>query len=207
MTWKQRHSIRLKGYDYSQSGVYFVTICAHNRQCLFGAVEDGDMYLNGAGEMVQAVWNEILRYYAGVETGAFVIMPNHVHAIVVLSGCCGCDRPAQGVDGQPQGVDGQPQGVDGQPQGVDGQPQGVAPTGSGMASLSLGDVVHRFKTMTTRCYADGVTKNGWARFEGRLWQRNYWEHIVRTEQELTRIGEYIRNNPSNWQSDTLHNSP
>ena len=186
MTWKQRHSIRLKGYDYSQSGAYFVTICAHNRQCLFGAVEDGDMYLNGAGEMVQTVWNEIPRYYAGVEPGAFVIMPDHVHAIVVLSGCCGCDGPAQGVDGQPQGV---------------------APTGSGMASLSLGDVVHRFKTMTTRCYADGVTKNGWARFEGRLWQRNYWEHIVRTEQELTRIGEYIRNNPSNWQSDTLHNSP
>ena len=61
--------------------------------------------------MVQTVWNEIPRYYAGVETGAFVIMPDHVHAIVVLSRFFGCDRPAQGVDGQPQGVDGQPQGV------------------------------------------------------------------------------------------------
>ncbi|ACD89859.1 MAG: hypothetical protein HGA57_00260 [Chlorobium limicola] len=96
MTRKQRHSIRLKGYDYSQPGAYFVTICAHNRLCLFGAIENGDMYLNGAGEMVQSVWDEISRYYADVEADAFVIMPNHVHAIVVLSRFRGCDGLPRG---------------------------------------------------------------------------------------------------------------
>ena len=79
----------------------------------------------------------------------------------------------------------------------DGQPRGVAPT------LSLPDVVHRFKTMTTKRYIDGVKQNGWAPFPGKLWQRNYWEHIIRDESELNRIREYIRNNSAKWELDKL----
>ena len=79
-----------------------------------------------------------------------------------------------------------------------GQPRGVAPT-----VLSLPDVVHRFKTMTTKRYIDGVTQNGWLPFTGKLWQRNYWEHIIRNENDLAEIREYIRNNPARWESDEL----
>lgn len=77
-----------------------------------------------------------------------------------------------------------------------GQPQGVAPTG-----LSLSDVVHRFKTMTTKLYCDGVKQNGWHVFAGKLWQRNYYEHIIRDESDLNRIREYIQNNPLQWDMD------
>jgi len=71
-------------------------------------------------------------------------------------------------------------------------------------SLSLGDMVHRFKTMTTKRYADGVKQSGWRRFPGKLWQRNYWEHIVRNEMELGRIRQYIHTNPTQWESDRLN---
>jgi REP element-mobilizing transposase RayT len=83
---KHRRSIRLGGYDYAQAGAYFVTICTHDRACLFGDVVDGVMCLNDAGRMVQSVWDELPVYYPGVETDAFVVMPNHVHGILVFVG-------------------------------------------------------------------------------------------------------------------------
>ena len=199
-----RRSIRLKGYDYSRPGAYFVTICTQGRLCLFGDVVDGNVVLNESGRMVQTVWNEIPHHYPYVDIDAFVVMPNHIHGIVVIVGAgpCACPGPrACPGTGQPQGVPGtgQPQGVPGtgQPQGVPGtgQPQGVAPT------LSLPDVVHRFKTLTTKRYADGVKQRGWPPFPGRLWQRNYYEHIIRDENELNRIRQYITNNPLRWALD------
>lgn len=171
-----RRSIRLKGYDYSQAGAYFVTICAQDRACLFGDVVDGEMRVNGAGWMVESIWNEMPVFYTGVETDEFVVMPNHVHGIVVLVGAAPRGRP---VSGQAQV----------------GQAQGPAPT------MSLADVIHRFKTMTTKRYADGVKTDGWPAFRGRLWQRNYYEHIIRSDVELSRIREYIVNNPLQWALD------
>ena len=81
-----------------------------------------------------------------------------------------------------------------------GQAQGPAPTGP----LSLPDVVQRYKSLTTNQYIQGVKRNGWPTFPGKLWQRNYWEHIIRDEPELQRIREYILNNPARWQEDALH---
>jgi len=199
-----RHSIRLKGYDYTQAGAYFITICTHGRECLFGEVVDGEMRLNDAGRMIESVWNEMPAFYPGVNTDGFVVMPNHVHGIVVLVGATAGDvvgaaprgRPRSGrvsERGQPQGV--VPTGVGSSP----GQAQGPAPTGVPM--LSLPDVMHRFKTMTTKRYADGVKHSGWVPFSGRLWQRNYYEHIIRDEESLNRIREYIVNNPLQWALD------
>ncbi len=79
-----RRSLRLKGYDYSQAGAYFVTICVQDHQCLFGTVEDGEMRLNRYGEAVTKAWEDLPAHYTAVELDAFVVMPNHVHAIVVL---------------------------------------------------------------------------------------------------------------------------
>ena len=236
-----RRSLRLQGYDYAQTGAYFVTICTQDRNCLFGEIIDGEVRLNEAGRMIQAAWNDLPVHYPGVDIDASVIMPNHLHGIVVLVGAAPRGRPdageAQGgapagvtVYGQPRRVvptgvtfSGQAQGpaptgvtVSGQPRGVapaglavSGQPQGVAPTDlavSGQAqgpapTLSLPDVVHRFKTLTSKRYIDGVKTSGWQPFRGRVWQRNYYEHIIRNEASLHAIREYIANNPLQWALD------
>ncbi|CAK8714609.1 MAG: REP element-mobilizing transposase RayT [Candidatus Electronema aureum] len=175
-----RRSIRLTGYDYSQGGAYFVTICTQDRECLFGEIVVGvgpcaypdvpsEMRLNTAGQMIREIWHEMPEYYSGVALDAFTVMPNHLHGIVVLSG---------------------------QIQGMIGQAQGPAPT--------LPDVMRRYKTLTTKRYADGVKGCGWRPFPGKLWQRNYWERVIRDEHELNGIREYIENNPARWTEDQLN---
>ncbi len=188
-----RRSIRLQGYDYSQAGAYFITICTKNLECMFGDIVDGKMVLNHAGVMIQTVWDEIPFYYAGIGVDEFTVMPNHMHGIIIIVGATPCGCPVSSPRGCP--------GV-GQENGP-GQAQGPAPTGN-TGTLSLGDMVHRFKTMTTKRYADGVKQSGWQSFPGKLWQRNYWEHIIRNEMELSRIRQYIHNNPTQWEFDRLN---
>ena len=180
-----RRSIRLKGYDYSQAGAYFVTMCTQNRKYMFGNVVDGEMVLNDAGRMVQTVWDEIPKYYYGIEIDEFVIMPDHVHGIIVLVRAAPRGRPVN-------------ENIMNRETPEQGQPRRVARTG---LLLSLPDIVHRFKTMTTKLYTDGVKQHGWPAFPGRLWQRNYYERIVRNEIALNRIRRYIINNPMKWEHD------
>lgn len=169
----QRKSLRLKGYDYSQAGAYFVTICTQSRACLFGEIVEGAMRLNEAGRMVDSVWHELPGRYTGIGVDVFVVMPNHVHGIIALTpvgaGPCACPNS--------------------------GQPRGVAPT------LSLPDVVHRFKSLTTARYRVGVIRQGWSPFRGRLWQRNYYEHVIRNEDDLSLIRDYVVHNPLRWAED------
>jgi len=172
-----RHSIRLRDYDYAQAGAYFVTICTKDRECLFGEIKDGVMVMNDAGKMVQSLWDELPQRYPGVDVDGFVVMPNHIHGIIVLTvgaGPCACPNSDCTNNGQPQGV---------------------APT------ISLPDVVHRFKSLATARYRRGVRKNNWCPFPGRLWQRNYYKHIIRTEEEMKRFREYIQGNPMQWEMD------
>ncbi len=97
-----RRSIRLRTYDYCRAGVYFVTICAHDRECLFGEIADGEMRLNDAGRMIQSVWDESPPHYAGIDTDAFIAMPNHIHGIITTVGAG--PRACPGDNGQPRGV-------------------------------------------------------------------------------------------------------
>jgi REP element-mobilizing transposase RayT len=136
---------------------------------------DGDMVLSDGGRMVQTVWDEIPVHYAGVAIDTFIVMPNHIHGIIILVGAAPCGRPPSG------------------------QAQGPAPTIA--IGISLPDVVHRFKTMTTKRYAGGVKQRGWPPFPGRLWQRGYYEHIIRDEESLSRIRQYIDDNPAQWELD------
>ncbi|MBE0468422.1 MAG: transposase, partial [Methyloprofundus sp.] len=115
-----RRSIRLKGYDYSQAGAYFVTICTQNRDCLFGEIIEGEMVLNDAGKMVQTIWDQIPPHYPGIGIDAFIAMPNHIHGIVIVGAATG-GRPGSG---NYDSVHGQ----HGHGQHGHGQPQGVAPT-------------------------------------------------------------------------------
>jgi REP element-mobilizing transposase RayT len=168
----RRHSIRLKGYDYAQEGAYFITIVTQTRACSFGEIMDRVPQLNDAGRMIRSVWVDMAAHYPGVEIDAFVVMPNHIHGIVFLVGA--------GPRACPNDA---------------GQPQGVAPT------MPVPDIIHRFKTLTTKRYADGVKQAAWTPFAGRLWQRNYYEHVIRDEESLNRIREYILHNPAQWDSD------
>jgi len=164
--------MRLRGYDYAQAGAYFVTIVTRDRVCLFGEMVNGEMRLNDGGRMIEQWWFELNRKFSTVETDEFVVMPNHFHGIVVIAGVT--------VGADPR----------------------VGPNSEGAhAGAPLPTIIQWFKTMTTNEYMRGVKTRSWTPFAGRLWQRNYYEHIVRCENELTRIREYIANNPLQWEMD------
>ncbi|WP_373499279.1 transposase [Desulfococcus sp.] len=184
-----RRSIRLQGYDYSQAGAYFITICTHIRECLFGEIKDREMQTNDAGKMVHTVWNDIPFRFDGLELDIFIVMPSHIHGIIVLPWRRGesCIRPSPTTDHSTDHKEGDHKD----------RPYGTLPG-------TVGRIVQAFKSISTRGYTVGVKKSGWSPFQGKLWQRNYWEHIIRNETELNRTRAYIQDNPDQWESDKLH---
>lgn len=194
-----RKSIRLKGYDYSQAGLYFITICVKDRECLFGKITVGadlrvcpTMILNDAGKMVEKWYFELENKFPDIKCHEMVVMPNHFHCIVEnVDTLVGADLRVCPDNTLEQPISGEP-------------PTLVKPPISGE---HVGSPLHRvmqwFKTMSTNEYIRGVKQLGWQPFNGKLWQRNYWEHIIRDEQSYQRISEYIINNPKNWDGDTF----
>ncbi len=172
-----RRSVRLRGYDYAQEGAYFVTVCLQGRACLLGDI-DREMKLNDAGCMVERWWCELNHKFPTVETDACIVMPNHFHGVLFI---------VSTGRGDPMWSPSSTAGHE------DGHPPKGAPT--------LGDVMGWLKTMTTNEYIRGVKQHGWPPFQGRLWQRNYHEHVIRDERELTRIREYVASNPARWAMD------
>jgi REP element-mobilizing transposase RayT len=184
-----RRSIRLTGYDYSQCGYYFITVCTQKRRCLFGEIEKGRMILNDAGKMIGRWWNELKNKYANIEIDKYVVvvMPNHCHGIINIIGTVGADLcvcPDNNLGEQMEKGEGEH-------------------TGSPLRGRPICKMVQWFKTMTTNEYIRNVKQNHWELFNSKLWQRNYYEQIVRDETSLRRIREYIVNNPSQWQRDEL----
>jgi putative transposase len=161
-----RRSIRLRGYDYSQAGAYFITICTHERIRLFGDIMNGEMRLNDAGRVVQMIWDELPNHYSGVETDAFVVMPNHIHGIILITETVGAihESPLQSPRERRQ--------------------------------MLLPKIIGRFKMNTAKRINEMRHTPG-----APLWQRNYYEHIIRDEESLNRIREYIANNPTQWELD------
>jgi len=171
------HSIRLKNYDYSQSGAYFVTICTHNREFLFCEIVNCKIVLNEKGKMVEKWWYELNNKFTNIETDLYVVMPNHFHGILVIN------NPPVEAD------------IRVCTDNITDQSKGEH-TGS-----ALHKIVQWFKTMTTNDYIKNVKTKNWAPFDKKLWQRNYYEHIIRNEIELNRVREYIMNNPLKWELD------
>jgi putative transposase len=160
-----RRSIRLKDYDYSQAGAYFVTICT-NKESLFGEIEDGEMRLNQYGSIVHEEWLRTAELRNNIQMDAFVVMPNHMHGIIMITD-----------DGR----------------GV----LQYAPTKSFRSpSQTIGAIVRGFKSTTTKRINELRGSFGTS-----VWQRNYYEHVIRDEDDLNRIREYIQNNPLNWDQD------
>jgi REP element-mobilizing transposase RayT len=232
--------MRMKGYDYSQAGAYFVTICTQGRACLFGEVVDGEMRLNDAGRMVVAEWERLPALFPNVVLDAFVVMPNHIHGIVILTDpaddatdgataigatISGATTGGAATGGATTGgattrVAPTTAGDDATPVGAGLVPAPSVPAPSTPAQSvpapsvpalstpapsvpapTLGDVIGAFKSRVTVEYTRGVKTLGWTPFDRRLWQRNYYEHIIRNEEALNRIRRYIVENPIRWAFD------
>ncbi len=181
---RRRRSIRLRGYDYRQPGAYFITICTYDKSCVFGHIVEGQMQLNECGQVVQEQWISTAKVRPNVELGAFVIMPNHLHAILIVGPAVGATRrvaPTNGIVGPAVGAT-----------------RRVAPTNPphGPARGSLGAIIGQFKSMTTKRVNLRRGTPG-----SILWQRNYYEHVIRSEESLNAIREYICRNPLSWASD------
>jgi putative transposase len=153
-----RRSIRLKGYDYSQDGMYFVTICARDRTCLFGEIVEGSARLNPFGEIVSHCWEALPDHYSTVELDGLVVMPNHIHGILFLGEGTGADK-----------------------------------------RHTLGEIVRGFKTFSAQRINEQREMPGTS-----VWQRGFYEHIVRSDRALERLRGYIWENPARWEMDRLH---
>jgi putative transposase len=161
----RRRSIRLREYDYRQAGAYFITAVAHGRAALFGEIAKGEARLNEFGKIVEDEWRKSSVIRREIELDVFVIMPNHIHAIVNI------------VD-------------------ADVRATGRSPLRIGPPARSLGAFVAGFKSAVTKRLNDLRHSPGLP-----VWQRNYYEHVIRNEGELLRVREYILNNPLDWEND------
>ena len=161
-----RRSIRLRGYDYSRAGAYFITIATYDRKCMFGEVADGEMRVNALGEIARDEWfkTAVARRYVCLEENEFIVMPNHIHGIIRI-----VDEMARAT-------------------------HRVAPTGPPPGSISA--VIGQFKSVAAKRINKLRGTQG-----NPVWQRNYYEHVIRNEDLLNRIRQYIRDNPTRWAMD------
>ena len=174
-----RHSIRLKEYDYSSEGLYFITVCAQDKKCMFGKIINGDMYLNEAGRMIQKWYLKTSAKFPDIECMEYIIMPNHFHCIWHNVGADPCVCPNASNNNTPCGILGEHMGS------------------------PLHRVIQWFKTMTTNEYIRNINNNQWIPFNKRLWQLNYYEHIIRNQHSYEEISDYIITNPLRWEKDQL----
>ena len=210
-----RRSIRLKGYDYSQAGLYFVTICCQNRVCRLGRIENGEMILNDAGKMIEKWCAELSHKFSDIVVDTYIIMPNHFHAIVVNTGGGNYGSqvipvsPVSPIPPVPPVFPVPPVGADLRvcPNILDEHGNILDEHGKILGEhigSPLHTVIQWFKTMTTNEYIRGVKTLGWQPFNKKLWQRDYYEHIIRNEKSYQHIANYIINNPAKWENDKFY---
>ncbi len=172
-----RKSIRLKGYDYSRAGLYFITICVKDREWLFGEIVDGKIILNDAGKISDECWLGIPEHFPNVVLHEHIVMPNHVHGIVELIK----------TDSSPIDSNESPRN----------EFQKIIP-------YSIGSIIRGYKIGVTKWFRNNTV--GVENFQPQsIWQRNYYEHIIRNEISYHKISEYIINNPNNWKDDNFFN--
>jgi len=168
-----RHSLRLKDYDYSSAGAYFVTLCTQNRVCLFGQVIDDEIVLNKNGKIVRDEWLRTSEIRHEIVLDEYVVMPNHFHAIILINDCRGDQLVARTDNLQ------------------------VARTNTnGPKSGSIGAFIAGFKSVITKHVNEIRQTPGVP-----VWQRNYYEHVIRDEDELKEVRQYILTNPMKWALD------
>jgi REP element-mobilizing transposase RayT len=176
-----RRSIRLKGFDYTKQGTYFVTICTNDRNCIFGDIAEGRMVLNENGNIADYYWREIPKHFSNVALDKYVVMPDHVHGIIVIKPN---DAPVVGAR------------------------QCLAPTTwqhldhaaesrfQHPDRKSLSSIIGSFKSIVSKSLNETFNIRGES-----IWQRNFYERIIKSQNELCTVRNYILCNPQNWKSD------
>jgi putative transposase len=164
---RRRKQIRLREYDYSSAGAYFLTVCVKDGIGMFGEIVDGEMIQNEYGNIVKSCWDELHVHYSQIELDAFIVMPNHVHGIIIIHDSVGAihELPLRWTPRQRR-------------------------------QMLLPKIVGRFKQNSAKRINElrGSPPSS-------VWQRNYFDHIIRNEKSLNRIREYIVTNPERWQWD------
>ena len=165
-----RKNMRLKDYDYSQNGAYFITICTKNKAHLFGEIVGADlvsarMELSYAGQMIEEMLFETIHSFDDIIADKYVIMPNHFHCIIIISRADTRSAPTRG---------------------------------------KVADIIQAFKSKTTLEYIRGVTLGLLPSFDKQVWQRNYYEHIIRDETDYQTKWKYIDENPAKWAEDKYY---
>jgi REP element-mobilizing transposase RayT len=188
MKIKNRHSIRLKEYDYSKSGLYFVTICCENRKCLFGKIDDSQMVLNDAGVMANECWMDIPKHFPNTVLHEYAIMPNHVHGIIEITNTENSSIPD--ISHKKRAKDVSPLRGD-----------SLASQMFCGTSKTIGSIVRGFKIGVTKWLRNNLSSQ-YPQNQS-VWQRNYYEHIISNEQSYQNITNYIINNPSTWKQHKL----
>ena len=191
-----RRSIRLKFYDYTQAGAYFVTICTHDRECLFGFIGNSEMVLNEYGRIVDFTWNDLVNHNINIGFGEYVIMPNHFHGIIVINPVGVGSKPTHS---KPVRNSNEAVGAGSKPALVDGAGLPRAGLEPAPTNHGLPEIVRQFKTFSARRINEMRHSPGVP-----VWQRNYYEHVIRNEADYNRIAEYVAINPRKWLEDTLH---
>ncbi len=181
-----RKSIRVREYDYSSPGAYFVTICVQHRRPVLAKIHRSENVLTQSGRITEAAWHDLPNRFNWLDLDAFVVMPNHIHGIMVINPRSQ-DVPAE-RDSFPARKNVGEAGV------MNHAPTRRRHRSDGYASVALGEVVRTFKALATR----SIRRSGLGDFE---WQRNYYEHIIRSDRSLERIREYIEDNPARWAED------
>jgi REP element-mobilizing transposase RayT len=169
-------STRLAGWDYSSPGFYFVTICTKNHKPILGIINDGKMLLSPAGVILAEEWRKSDEIRTLVSMDEFIIMPNHIHGIIIIN-----DISSLPIDEASTRAE---------------TNYGTAPRSK---SISLGNIIRQFKSVCTR----RIRSAGFDKF---AWQSRFYDHIIRDDESLQRIREYIQSNPQNWESDQYHST-
>lgn len=194
-----RKSIRLKGYDYSREGAYFITICTKGTECLFGEISEGIMRINLLGEMIRKWWVELTHRFNNIGLDEFIIMPNHIHGIIFIADNCRDGVSSLLLKNKTQGQgDPPPTEINSKQHGGETKEGGETPPllHKNIRKYTLGQIVAYFKYQTTKDINESRGTSGIP-----LWQHNYYEHIIRNEEELSKTREYIQNNPLKWYLD------
>ena len=180
----RRRTVRLPEYDYASVGYYFVTVCAHQHRCVFGEIQNDEMQVNAVGQIVEACWREIPRHFAHSGLDVFIVMPNHVHGIVVINEM---EAPSASMNKD--------------------QPDGRGTACRAPTREEFGKPVHGSLATIIRSFKSACTKqiNVLRRTPGQsVWQRGFYDRVIRDEVELRAVREYIVYNPLKWDLDEEH---
>ena len=175
-----RRSVRLKEFDYSQPGWYYITICTHNKKCLFGGIADSKMVLNKFGKIVNEEWQKTKEIRRNIDLDYYVIMPNHIHGIIIIENKIIVHTALRANSNSPLQCDENIKNKLNSP------------------SQTIGAIVRGFKGSVTKRINELRNTPG-----SPVWQRNYYEHILRNEMDLYCTRNYIQNNTLKWQLDDL----